>query len=178
MLGRDAASLAEFILEDGLPVEVRLDIFRNNIFTSLTDVLIGHFPVVCRVVDARFFQYAADAFIRAHPPRAAVLSTYGAEFAAFLAEFPPCQGLPYLPDLARLEWMLHRTARLPESREPVGAAYELLQSRWPVDEIWRANQTDANDSTTIDLGSGGVSLLIMRIDDEVGFARISASELA
>jgi hypothetical protein len=174
MLGSDAASLDECIHEDGLPVEVRLDIYRNNIFTSLSDLLIGHFPVVCRVVDTRFFQYAADAFIRAHPPRQAVLSAYGAEFAAFLAEFPPCQSLPYLPDLARLEWLLHRSARLRESKEHGGAAFELLHSRWPVDEIWRANQAGADGSMAIDLGSGGVSLLITRIDDEICLARISA----
>jgi Putative DNA-binding domain len=170
MLEPDAALLGECIHEDGLPVEVRLDIYRNNIFTSLIDVLLGHFPAVCRVVDARFFQYAADAFIRAHPPREAVLSTYGAEFADFLAGFPPCRDLPYLPDLARLEWLLHRSARSPE----VGR----LQSNWPVDDIWRANQPGADGSLQVDLASGAVSLLVMRIADDVCLARVPAKECA
>src|SRR5215469_2380529 len=86
--------------------EARIAIYRNNVFASLTEVLRGTFPAICRLVDDRFFAYAAHEFIRRHPPQRPCLAEYGAEFADFLAGFPPCGELPYIADVARLEWLL------------------------------------------------------------------------
>ena len=73
----DAAALGGLIRDDGLPADARLDIYRNNVFVSLKQVLKDTFPVVCRLVDERFFVYATDEFIRANPPEQACLFAYG-----------------------------------------------------------------------------------------------------
>src|SRR5712692_4376702 len=107
MLGPDEPQLLEAIVEDGLLPTARLQIYRHHVLTSLTDVLQATFPVICRLVDERFFRYAADAYIRQYPPAAPCLFEYGAHFPAFLATFPSCRDLVYLADVARLEWALN-----------------------------------------------------------------------
>jgi hypothetical protein len=42
-----------------------------------------------------------------------------------------------------------------------------LRSPWPIDRIWRANQSDADPDATVDLAAGGVTLEIRRGRDDV-----------
>jgi hypothetical protein len=99
----------------------RIDVHRNNLFASLGEVLRDGFPAVCRLMDERFFAYAAHEFIRHHPPERAVLAEYGSGFADFLADFPPCRHLPYLADVARLEWLMC-VAATAANAAPLGVA--------------------------------------------------------
>jgi hypothetical protein len=190
-LGCDDPGLLDAIAEDGLPAGVRLDIHRNTVLASLTEALADAFPVVCRLLDERFFRYVAAEFIRAHPPAQACLSLYGAEFPEFLATFPPCRTLVYLPDIARLEWLMHWAA-FAEDAEPLsptalsGAidverlifgldpSLGLLSSPWPIDRIWRANRRGADGVEVIDLSSGGVHLEVRRLADAVVLRNLDA----
>jgi hypothetical protein len=179
---------AALVAADGLAGEARLAVYRHHVFTSLTAALASTFPVVCRLVDRRFFAYAADAFVRAHPPRGPCLFEYGAELADFLADFPASRPLEYLPDVARLEWAMNVAAHADDvatlppaalaSLDPgrVGALrfgfapwVTLLRSPWPIAAIWRANQAEAGDEPTVDLAAGGVCLQIRRDGDAVAF---------
>ena len=62
------------------------------------------------MVDPAFFDYAADAFIRAGLPTDPCLSEFGADFPDFLATFPPCASLVYIGDVARFEWAISRVS--------------------------------------------------------------------
>jgi hypothetical protein len=95
VLGGEAAGLAGSIRGDGLDPAARLRIYRNHAFATLGTVLEDTFPVVCRLVDKRFFAYAAHEYLREHPPHSRCLVAYGADFADFLAGFEPCKDLPY-----------------------------------------------------------------------------------
>ena len=90
----------------GVPAR-RFGVYRNNVYTSLIDVLAGRLPVVARLVGEEFFRAMARAYVEQEPPRSAVLIRYGAGFAAFVARFPPAAPLAYLADIAALEWALH-----------------------------------------------------------------------
>lgn len=197
LLGGPVERLGAVIAADGIGIEPRLDIYRHHVFTSLTAALAATYPVVCRLVDARFFAYAADAYIRRHPPTGPCLFEYGAELAAFLADFPASRHLAYLPDVARLEWALN-VAEHAEDAAPLGAAalggldqarlgglrlafdpsLQLLKSPWPIDRIWRANQAQAGAEDTVDLAAGGVCLEIRRRDDVVGFRTLPEADYA
>jgi hypothetical protein len=184
LLASDDAAIADAIAEDGLTPTLRLDVHRNTVLVSLTEALADIFPVVCRLVDERFFRYAAAEFIRTHPPVQACLSAYGDRLPDFLAAFPPCRDLAYLPDVARLEWLMH-CAAFAEDGEPLSPAVlsgvaepqrllldldpslGLMSSPWPIDRIWRANRPGADGAEGIDLSSGGVRLEVRRIADEV-----------
>jgi hypothetical protein len=86
----------------------RFAIHRATVIQSLAEALGHAFPVVRAIATDENFRLVAAAFIRARPPRRPVLAAYGADFAEFLAGFGPAVAdLPFLPDLARLEWALH-----------------------------------------------------------------------
>jgi hypothetical protein len=83
----------------------RFAVYRNNLVVSLVDALADTYPVVQEMVGVEFFRAMAREFVRVQPPASPVLAHYGAGFAEFIEDFPPAAGLPYLPDLARLELM-------------------------------------------------------------------------
>jgi hypothetical protein len=184
--GEPVGPMGAEILADGLSAESRLAVYRHHVLATLTSVLNEAYPVVARLVGEDFFAYAADAFVRRHPPGTPCLFEYGAGFADFVAAFPPCRDLAYLPDVARLEWAMHaalhaedtRAADLDGLREispdalggvtlRVDPSLTLVSSPWPVDVIWRANQPGADSNATIDLGTGGVRIEIRRLGADV-----------
>ena len=191
----DGARAAREVVPDGLAPEARLAIYRHHVLTSLTAALETTFPVVVRLVDARFFRFACDRYVRAAPPAGPCLFEYGATFPDFLAGFEPCRELPWLPDVARLEWAMNAALHAPDAPALTVEALRarpadtlqtaalalhpsvaLLVSPWPVDEIWRANQADGDGRA--DLDAGGVRLCVWRHGDEVVFRRLSPAALA
>jgi pyruvate/2-oxoglutarate dehydrogenase complex dihydrolipoamide acyltransferase (E2) component len=192
----EGAALA-LIAADRTSAAERLAIHRNNLFASLTEALAAAFPAVRRLVHPRFFAYAAHEFIRARPPRRAVLAEFGADFADFLAGFPPCRALAWLPDVARLEWLMHHAATAAD-RAPIAAdalagiaaaeaprlvlalqpALGLLESPFPVDRIWRANRAESPSGATVDLAAGGVRLQVDRRGGEVMLTSLDAASFA
>jgi Putative DNA-binding domain len=180
----------------GLPPATRLDVHRNTVLVSLTDALAATFPVVQRLVDPRFFAYAATVFVRARPPHRPSLAEYGADFADFLANFGPCRELAYLPGVARLEWTVGRVARAvarpplapralgrfsDDETERLTFAFQptiaVFASRFPVDAIWRANQPEAAQEG-IDLAAGPVHLEIRKSGGGITLARFDPAVFA
>jgi hypothetical protein len=195
VLGGDTAEIVAAIQGDGLDPAARLGIYRNHAFATLGDALRGTFPVVCRLVDKRFFAYASHEYLREHPPHSRCLVEYGADFADFLARFTPCENLPYLADVARFEWALNIAATVREATAlqlealvavpAQQAAYVALRlqpslsyfaSPWPIDTIWQANKED--EVPTIDLTSGGASLEIRRAGEAVVWRRLDPGTFA
>ncbi|MBK5935127.1 putative DNA-binding protein [Rhodovulum imhoffii] len=152
----------------GRPAGKRFDIYRNNIISSLVRALETGFPVVRALVGEEFFAAMAAEFARAHPPRSPRLMFYGAQLPGFLERFPPVQGLPYLPDVARLELALRESyhaadtepirpealAAIPAQNLPtailrLAPSVRVLRAGWPVLRIWKAHQdqTDISDAT-------------------------------
>lgn len=186
--------LAALIRTEGIGFDRRLLVYRNNTFSSLTAALKDTFPVVCQLVDERFFDYAARDYIGAHPPTAPRLAEYGGDFADFLAGFEPARHLIYLPDVARLEWAINgayhaadaprldpaRIAALPQERYAAlrlvpHPSCRLFASQFPIDRIWQAHQRGGDLETRIDLSSGGCRLLIDRNDGDIRFLALDAA---
>lgn len=192
--GKDAP-LVPYVMGSGLQPEQRLQIYRNNTFISLRAALEATFPVVRRLVGDGFFAAAARSFIREHPPTRPCLSEYGGAFPNFLAGYAPARPLSYLPDVARLEWALNEAyfapdaeALRPETLAAIPAAeypalrftlhpsVRLVESRFPIDRVWQANQPDSDGEQLIDLAEGGCRLLVGRAGGDAVFQRISAAE--
>lgn len=154
----------------------RFDVYRNNVMASLVQAMRDGFPVIQRLVGEDFFAALAAAFVRAHPPVSPVLATYGAAFPAFIADFPPAAGLPYLADTARLEFALRRAYHAadtpplaPEAldrpdihhaRLTLAPAVTVLRSPYPIHAIWRANV----DPSAPRPATGAQSVLVTRPD--------------
>jgi hypothetical protein len=105
---------------NGSDPAVRFAVYRNNVIVTLTETLASTFPAVKRLVGDEFFAAMAGVFVRAHPARSPILAEYGADFAEFLAGFEPVAQLPYLPDVARLEFAMLRAYHAADAT-PLGA---------------------------------------------------------
>ncbi|MBU3654792.1 MAG: hypothetical protein FGM23_00275 [Alphaproteobacteria bacterium] len=82
----------------------RLSIYSNNTALGLADVLANAYPVVKRIVGEEFFKTLARHFLKAHPQPAGNRHMFGGDLATFLKGFVPASALPYLSDIAALEW--------------------------------------------------------------------------
>ena len=107
VLDPDAAVPRDLKHKLGSAPERRFAVYRNNVYASLIDVLAARFRVTARLVGEAFFRAMARAYVQQEPPSSPVLIRYGAGFADFIAGFPPASPVPYLADIARLEWAWH-----------------------------------------------------------------------
>ena len=197
LLGRlDSAEVVPLLRRGGpgLPGARRLQIYRNNFNESLTDALEAVFPVIARLVGDRYFRQLARGFIGAHPLRAGSLHDFGRELPDHVAAQPTLADLPYLADVARLEWACHevfheadhealapaRLAQLdPEQqvqlRLRLAPATRLVASRYPVLRIWASNQPGSSEGP-ISLDEGGMRVLVARRDGEIEFRLLGEAE--
>ena len=140
----------------------RFLVYRNNVQHGLCSALAQRFAVVERLVGADFFVAMARVFAAQHPPQTPVMMDWGGEFPEFLEGFPPVATLPYLPDVARLEWLRGRAYHAADAPladpaalmagDPSGLRLTLapsvaaFASQHPAVSIWRMNQPDATPS--------------------------------
>ncbi|MDD5267379.1 MAG: DNA-binding domain-containing protein [Methylococcales bacterium] len=183
------------IKANGIAVEQRLNIYRNNTRLGLTEVLREVYPVVNKLVGDAFFNRLAQAYINLHPSKSACLLTFGGRFSEVIAGYKDAQGLAYLPDTARLEWYVHEAyhaaddslldvpalAQLDaESYQRLGFKVHLtgrfIASDYPIGRIWIDNQCDARQESLIDLTKGGCCLLIFRPELEVGIVSLNYAD--
>ena len=176
--GRAAALAPQ--LRGPRPLE-RLAVYRGNVYANCGKALAGAYPIVCKIVGTGFFEGLAREYARAHPPESGDLNEYGARFAEFVAAFPHTQDLPYLPDVARMEWLAHRAyyaadvaplaparfAGLPTDacamlRPVLAPACALLESPWPLARIWEVHQEDYAGKIAVDLDAGPDRILVHR----------------
>jgi hypothetical protein len=159
------------------PSAPRFEIHRRHFIRSLTASLEKTFPAVVNLVDTRFFGFAADAFIRQHPPTTPCLFEFGAALPGFIEAFPACASLPYLGDVARLEWAMHSVFHADDfSNEAKFPAVRLFASQWPVDAIWRVAMGRSVDP--VDMNAGKAWVLVYRDDWEVKFESLSEASFA
>lgn len=104
LLGSDRESAIVAI--DAAPASAALlvAVYRNTALSGLCEALRASYPVTERVLGSAFFEQTALAFVRERPPTEPVLARYGAGFPDFLSMLPALVELPYVADLARLEW--------------------------------------------------------------------------
>jgi hypothetical protein len=166
----------------------RFAVHRNNTLLSLIDALADEHPVLQVLVGEAFFRAMAAVYLRRHPPRNPVLLGLGEHLPSFLADFSPAAGLPWLADVARLEWLRIRAAHAADAvplRAPDAAVLAALQdpaqaprlrvglhpsaavlvSAHAVVSLWAAHQQD-DPAWSIDLDCPEAAL-VLRPDAEV-----------
>lgn len=82
----------------------RLTVYMNNTRWNLTDVLADMYPVVFKLVGEDFFNGLAKFYIKAHPQPLGNRHNFGGHFAHFIQNFKQAESLPYLADVAAIEW--------------------------------------------------------------------------
>lgn len=162
-----------------------LAVYRNNYRVGLIDTLAFIYPVCRQLVGEDFFSGLARAFIGGHPSHSGNLHLYGAGFGDFIAGFEHARELPYLADVARLEWRVHRAyyaadaapvdsaalVAFPQQRwgelrlRPLPDVAALL-SRWPAASIWLAHQRQPVE-LDVDLHRQPEATLVYRLQGRV-----------
>jgi hypothetical protein len=145
----------------GASPERRMAVYRNNVRVAWVNALKDTYPVVVALVGDPFFHGMALAFARNYPPRSPVMAEYGGGFADFIPSFSRARTLPYLADMARLEWLrvqafhaadtevlaplalahlVHEPQQLAASRWKFHPSVGWLESRFAVVSLWLAHQ--------------------------------------
>ena len=142
----------------------RFALYRGNLTATWAKALGAAYPVIRQLVGDEFFEALAREYGRAHPSDDGDLNRFGANLAGFLEGFQYTADLPYLPDMARLEWLLHRAHYAPsvdtvdaqalaaipaEEIESVtmdlAPAAKLFASDWDVVQLWLAHQDEQGE---------------------------------
>ena len=178
---------------DGAPVSKadRMSVYRNNYISHMTKSLMETYELITALTGDHFALMMAQDYARAHVPDKGNMNDYGADYADFIADFELARAVPYLPDMARLEWALHAAYHaaddtalsiaalqavddgdLDRVRLRFRAAVRLISSDYPVFDIRNmclcdSEQGDGEQDAAghIDLAArGGQNCLIYRTD--------------
>jgi len=167
VLDTDAPTPQALARKTGTAPARRFAVYRNNVYASLIDVLACRFPVSARLVGDEFFRAMARVHVQKEPPRSPVLLRYGAGFADFIAGFPSAAPVPYLADIARLEWAWHEAYHAADAEPLSLGALEaaaghvehatlalhpsltVLRSPYPVVTIWQLAMRGGEDALVL-----------------------------
>ena len=163
LLDSSAGSVPGVVAAPDVGVAERMELYRGHLLATWRQALGAAYPVVRALVGAEFFAELARAYARAHPSTSGDLNRFGAQFSAFVATFRHTQSLPYLADVAALEWLVHRAHHAADApalrRERIAAlapdallaarfalhpACAWLVSASPVATLWLAHQPAGN----------------------------------
>jgi hypothetical protein len=132
--------------------------YRANGLEMAHRALAGAYPVLGQLLGEESFTALAAALWQAHPPERGDLAQWGHALADFVDQSPQLADDPYLPDVARAEWALHRLKTAPDettdlpslqlliTSDPavvklcITSTQHCLESRWPLASIWLAHQ--------------------------------------
>ncbi len=198
--GKAATGMAGAVpLFRGEPARIKrcLAIYRGNSSANAHKALAAIYPITATITGVEFFEGLARAYALRHPSASGDLNEYGDTFGDFLAAFEPAQALPYLADVARMEWLAQRAhyaadhAAFDGSRLAAIAADDLthlrlwlhpacalLQSDWPLARIWQVHQHDFAGEFSVDLDAGPSTVLVLRPQLRVVVEALAAGESA
>lgn len=142
-----------------------LGLYRGNLSATWDKALSAAYPVVRQLVGEEFFSALSRVYGKAHPSQDADLNSFGDQLPNFIEAFAPLVDYPYLPDMARLEWALHRAhyasdvdavnaaqlasltaAQLDAAHFSLHPACTLLRSEWAIAALWRSHQPDRDQA--------------------------------
>lgn len=193
---RFATALLTF---EGDPAE-RIAIYRNTVFANYRNALGATYRVVQQLVGVPFFNAAVDAYVLAYPSVGGDLNVYGGSFGDFLATYPHACDLPYLPDVARLEWAQDEAGRAADLRGTPEALLSTLAtisaeritaqrftldpscrfvvSIYPVLRIWQVHQPGFDGEIHVDFDVASDHLLVRREAGAVVIERLAYGDFA
>jgi hypothetical protein len=191
------APLTQHIVAGQLTVERRINVYRNSMRSSLTESLRATYPAVHALVGDGFFRMLAERYMQSHPSTSGNLHTFGDAFDSFLGDLAEVRSLPYLADVARLEWCCHAVFHAAEAAPITPAelahldqsefaevclhlhpASALVSSTYPIADIWNLAVHGDEKSGNLDISSGGQQLLVARRNMEIEFQQMTAAEYA
>jgi hypothetical protein len=95
--------------ESVTPIQ-RIQIYRNSFIMGTTEALAITYKHTLSLVGEEFFNVVSREFIITHPPTDNNIMTYGVNFNVFLNTLKQLDTMPYIAEMAKLEWLLEQTS--------------------------------------------------------------------
>jgi hypothetical protein len=149
----------------------RFAVYRNNVIVGLSEALRTQFPATEKVVGTEFFVALARVYVSSEPPRSPVMMNYGERFPEFIERFAPAAEIPYLADVARLEfartqayhaadaaplesaaWLNIGADALGDLRVVLHPSLRILRSAFPLVTIWSMSSGGMEPASIEDCG--------------------------
>lgn len=178
------------------PLAGRLDIYRRHYREGLTRHLLGRYPTVEWLLGSRRMIAVLDRFIVQSPPIAPCMAEYGQALIAALRADAVAQDVPYVADVAELDWHLGnvsvaidqpaleitRLAEFPGEMLPdlvlnLQPGLRFMTAGWPVDELVRIRLSEQQPET-LAFAPGAVALQLRGARGTFGIARLTPAVLA
>jgi hypothetical protein len=178
----------------GTPPAERLSVYAGGYLARTREALAEVYEAVRFVLGESAFTELSHAYAARHPSHDSNLSFAGRHLPEFLPDFPLTQRLPFLPDLARLEWLVCQafhafdqppldSARLgglpPESWGRLRLTFQpsvaVVASAWPILDIWAARR-QPRDSVRLEVAGRPQRVLVRRRSWEVRCDRLTELE--
>jgi len=159
LLKRDEGeSLQDWLAHPPTRTQRGMQAYQANAGASAERALAASFPTVQALMGEESFAALARAFWQAQPPVRGDLACFGEGLPAFIADSEQLANVPYLPDAARLDWLLALAERAADEAadlstlsllaevdpSQLGLALKpgiaVLPSAYPVGSLWLAHQ--------------------------------------
>jgi hypothetical protein len=169
----------------GAPGADRLAVYAEGYLVRTEAALADVYETVRHLLGRAAFCRLAQAYVRVHPSREPNITFVGRAFPEWLAAQPSSTELPFLPDLARLEWLVCEAVHAPEraplrldalaglspaewerARFAVQPSIGQLASAWPILDLWQA-RTQPREAINVDLRDRPQRVLVSRVGAEV-----------
>lgn len=172
-------------------------IYQHSVITHLKNALADVYPVLKRLLGEACFEGLARRYSHDYPSPSGNLHDFGEQFPLFLRSLAHLGAWPYLADIAQLEWAYHQIFHAAEQaplalerlqaiaqtdysnlRFKLHPASYLIESAYPIQAIWEANQADFSNETTIEVNGNPVCLLVYRQDFIIYMQPLPTAEFA
>ena len=149
--------------QEGDDLVAGLEAYRRNMRANATHALALAYPTVRALIGEGALGELAATLWRLHPPEGGDLARWGAELPSLLATHKLTRDWPYLPDCARLDWIVHGLDQHTASDPDIDSLHALgrqapdrlrlmlqpglsvMDSPWPLVDIYRAHHPAADD---------------------------------
>lgn len=176
----------------------QFSIYYHNHHLGLIKALSNIYPVCLRLVGEKYFHGWAKRYIEHYPSTSYSLYAYGADFSDCIRVLG-LDSVPYLAEVASLEWAIHRSLLGPKNSDFDFQAFAMMTANevtagdlvfslanngqclafhFPVDRIWEINQ-DQSAEVFLDLDQEQeeCNLYVWRPDWDLRIKRLSSEEL-
>ena len=167
----DAEALKTLTTDHAMPTRARgLASYQSNAHMLAERVLVAAYPVVTAILSPDSMGQLARALWHRHPPVRGDLARWGADLPGFIAASPQLAELPWLADVARIEWALHTAATAANVADGVPASTDLTSLALLT--------THDPDQLTLTLAAGTTCLALDWTATRIVLAHLAETEVA
>src|SRR3989338_1885656 len=166
--------------QGGSSGEERMAVYAEGYVARVMEALAEVYEAIHHFLGKEAFVDLTECYITAHPSHSYNLNFIGSQMPGFIGRTPYVEKLPFLPDLAKLEWQVAQSfhsfegpvfdpstlaSYSEEDREKIRIIFQpsvrVVSSSWPILDIWNARKTPLKE-VGVDLVNRPQHVLVAR----------------